>query len=198
MILHSLEPWLIARHEPNRERTAAVSLAQAGFECWFPTYLEVRPLPLRKVPPRKRHLAAYFLREIRCARFPGYLFVRPLPFCRYDLNRLVELRGCGGVVTLGGKAAKIQDFDVELMRLAEAQGKFDVHIGVGRRRYFIERENCSMASIRSRSAISKKFPNVDESREFRLLVDALGRIARIIGQAEGDETGLSAQGVVSR
>src|SRR5262245_66502913 len=89
-------------------------------------------MPLRKIAPSKRRLAHLFVQEVRRPRFVGYILVRPLPWCRHDLNRLFELHGCGGVVTLGGKVAKVEDFDVEIMRLAEARGVFDVHAGVGR------------------------------------------------------------------
>ena len=133
MIIHSIAPWFLARYQPNLERTARNSLARAGFECWYPTYLDIRPMPLRKISASKRRLGHLFVQEIRRPRFVGYILVRPLPWCRQDLNRLFELPGCGAVVTLGGKAAKVEDFDAELMRLAEARGVFDVHTGVGRR-----------------------------------------------------------------
>lgn len=187
MILHSLDPWLLARHQPSLERTAVKSLWRVGFECWFPTYRQLRPTPLRYVPPNKRHQAAWYLREVRCARFPGYLLIRPLPFCEWDVNRLADLRGCGSIVSVNGRTAKIQDYEVELMRIAEANGLFDQHIGVGRRRYTITPENG-----REWFGKGEKPINLDVSGEFRLFVDSLGRIARMI---EGDETSLSENGV---
>src|SRR5262245_59836390 len=81
VILRSFDPWFIARHRPNAERTALTSLARTGFEAWFPTYLDIRPTPLRKLTASKRRLAHLHVTEIRRPRFPGYLLVRPLPVC---------------------------------------------------------------------------------------------------------------------
>jgi hypothetical protein len=186
VILHSLDPWLLARHQPSLARTAIKSLWRVGFEVWFPTHRQLRPLPLRMVPAHKRHLAAYYLRGIRCPRFPGYLLIRPLPFCEWDVNRLADLRGCGSIVSVDGRTAKIQDFEVELMRIAEATGVFDQYVGVGRRRYTITPENGQEWIWHS-----EKAQNLDGSGKFRLFVDSLGRIARMI---EGDETSLSENG----
>src|SRR5262245_4168871 len=129
--LHSIDPWFLARYQPALERAARENLCRVGFENWYPSIVDVRSVPLRKIPPKKRHLAPRMLQQIRRPRFVGYILIRPLPWCRWDVNRLFDLTGCGNVVSNGEHPAKIQDFDVELMRLAEARGKFDTFAAVG-------------------------------------------------------------------
>jgi hypothetical protein len=182
VIIHSIAPWFLARYQPNLERTARNSLARAGFECWYPTYLDIRPTPLRKISPSKRRLAHLFVQQIRRPRFVGYILARPLPWCRHDLNRLFELPGCGAVVTLGGKAAKVEDFDVEIMRVAEVRGTFDTWVGVGPKGRF----RVSPAAVDQRwIAQGKKLLAVDEARKLHLAADALGRIGRLVDEANG-------------
>lgn len=186
MLLHSIDPWFLARHQPNLERTARNSLARAGFECWFPSYLDIRPTPLRKISPSKRRLAHLFVTEVRRARFPGYLLIRPLPWCQHDPNRLCELHGCGGIVSLGGKVAKIEDFDVELMRLHEAKGTFDTYAGGGARgRYRISRAAADQTWIGQGKNLLR------QARELQLAIDALGRVAQLVN---GAETALAPKG----
>jgi hypothetical protein len=180
VIIHSIEPWFLARYQPNLERTARNSLARAGFECWFPTYVDIRPLPLRKINPSKRRLAHLFVQEIRRPRFVGYILVRPLPWCRHDLNRLFELHGCGGIVSLGGKAAKIEDFDVEIMRLAEARGTFNTMAGIGKR----GRYRVSPAGLDQRwTGLGKTVLGHEEAKRLHLAIDAFGRIAQLVTHA---------------
>src|SRR5262245_24318212 len=180
VIIHSIAPWFLARYQPNLERTARDSLARAGFECWYPTYLDVRPLPLRKISPSKRRLAHLFVQEIRRPRFVGYILVRPLPWCRQDLNRLFDLPGCGALVHVAGATARVPDYDVELLRLAEANGKFDVHAGVGRH----GRYKVTAAGLDRRwEDQGRKLLAAHEAKRLRLTLDALGRVARLVEHA---------------
>jgi len=182
VIIHSIAPWFLARYQPNLERTARDSLARAGFECWYPTYLDIRPTPLRKISPGKRRQAHLFVQEVRRPRFVGYILVRPLPWCPHDLNRLFELHGCGGIVSLGGKVARVEDYDVEIMRLAEARGTFDTVVGVGSRgRYKVT----PAALDRRWTGQGKNLLRQDEARKLQLAVDALGRVARLVEHANG-------------
>jgi hypothetical protein len=183
VIIHSIAPWFLARYQPNLERTARNSLARAGFEVWFPTFVDIRPTPLRKISPSKRRLAHLFMDEVRRPRFPGYLLIRPLPWCIHDPNRVRELSGCGGIVTLGGKVAKVEDFDVEIMRIAEAAGTFDTYAGIGKR----GRYRVAPAALDQRWTGQGRRLLLDhrEARRLHLAVDALGRIAQLVDQANG-------------
>lgn len=179
--LHSIDPWFLARYQPALERTARANLFRVGFENWYPTIIDVRPVPLRKIPPKKRHLAARMMQEIRRPRFVGYILIRPLPRCRFDINRLFELTGCGSIVSNGEHPAKIEDFDVELMRVAQASGQFDTYTAVAPR-FRIKLDDQSYQQWTSQA---QKFLNVDDAGKFRLFIDTIGRIERIIAQAEG-------------
>src|SRR5262245_52961137 len=180
MILHSFDPWLIARYRPNQERVACASLGRAGFEAYAPSYVHIRPLPLRKVPPRKRHVRHLYVEETRCPRFVGYIFIRTLAWCRQDPNRLAELPGCGALVSVGGVVAKVEDFDIELMRLAEARGTFDTVIGVGRRRYRIAK----LQDDRQWVGQNSRLLNREDARTLQLSVGAFGHVSRVLKQAE--------------
>jgi hypothetical protein len=186
--LHSLAPWFLARYQPSLERTARENLTVAGYENWYPSFVDFRPMPLRKIPPKKRHLAQWFVQEVRRPRFVGYILIRPLPWCPCDVNRLFDLTGCGSIVAIGGVPAKIQDFDVELMRLAEARGKFDTYSGAAFGRYRISHID---RNLNPWVAQGKKLLNLDEARNLRLLIDALGRIATVISAAEEPEIAFS-------
>jgi hypothetical protein len=71
------------------------------------------------------------------------------------------------------------------MRIAEARGEFDTYCGTGERGRFrvstIEQTHNPWAEQ------GKKLLNLDEARKFRLSIDALGRVASIISQAEEPE-----------
>lgn len=183
MVLHSIAPWFLARYQPSLERTARENLSRVGFENWYPTILDMRALPLRKIPPKKRHLAPRFIQEVRRPRFVGYILIRPLPICRFDINRLFDLTGCGSVVSCGEHAARIEDFDVELMRLAEARGTFDTFIGAASQ----YRTRISKQAQETWTAQGKRLLALDEARKLGLCVDAFGRIEQLIAQARGPE-----------
>ena len=179
--VHSIEPWFLARYQPALERTARENLCRVGFENWYPSIVDVRAVPLRKIPPKKRHLAARMLQEIRRPRFVGYILIRPLPWCRWDINRLFDLTGCGSIVVSAGHPAKIEDFDVEIMRLCEARGVFDTFVGVAPRFRIRIVEQTHQQWVEQ----GKKFLNLDDARKFRVFLDAFGRVERIIAQVEG-------------
>jgi len=180
-VVHSIAPWFLARYQPALERTARENLCRVGFENWYPTIIDLRAVPLRKIPPKKRHLAQRMVQEIRRPRFVGYILIRPLPWCRWDINRLFDLTGCGGIVSNGEHPAKIEDFDVELMRIAEARGVFDTFVGVAPR----FRIQLNEQTHQQWTAQAQKILNLDEARKFRVFIDAFGRIERIIAHVEG-------------
>ena len=39
--LHSLAPWFIARYQPRLEKTARANLTIAGFENWYPSFVDI-------------------------------------------------------------------------------------------------------------------------------------------------------------
>ena len=185
-LVHSLAPWFLARYQSGLERTARENLCRVGYENWYPTLVDIRPRPLKTIPPKLRHLAPWFVRKVRRPRFPGYILIRPLPWCRYDVNRLFDLTGCGGIIAIDGLPVKIQDFDIELMRLAEARGQFDTWTGRGSGgKYRIT--GTVDDSHKEWVEQGQKFLNVDESRKFALLVDAFGRFATVISTVEEPE-----------
>lgn len=178
--VHSLDPWFVARYLPRLERTARQILGSVGFENWYPTVIAFKPMPLRKISPAKRHLAQWFIREQRKPRFQGYILVRPLPWCRHDINRLCELSGCGSIVTFAGKPARVQDFDVEIMRIAEATGLFDEITYAGPPgRYRITR---TVEATTEWVSQGKRLLELDETRKFRVFLDALGRFERVVAE----------------
>lgn len=177
--VYSMDPWWLARYQPRMEKTAMDSLNRAGFECWYPIYRAFRQTALRHIPPKKRRMAAQFITETRNARFPGYILIRRVFGCS-DVNRLFDLKGCGGIVKTAGDVAKIEDYDVELMRLAEADRRFDSYELYSHGRFRIT----SLTSAEPWTAQSKLLDRVDESGRTSLMVDAYGRVAQLIAQAD--------------
>lgn len=180
--VYSMEPWYLARYEPQMEKTAIDSLNREGFECWYPTFKDVRQLALRKIPPKKRHQAGLYIEEVRRPRFAGYILIRRL-FGYFDVNRLFDLKGCGSVVKLGGCPAKVIDYDVELMRLAEADGIYDAHeLHIKHKGYKVTQ----LQETESKRWVgqSKALGRLDESGRTSLMVDAFGRVAHLIASAD--------------
>jgi transcription antitermination factor NusG len=183
--LHSHAPWWIARYQQNLENTAFHHLRRAGFEHWTPTFKNVRQMPLSKVPPKKRKHAKSFLQQVRKKRFPGYVFIRRA-FGSFDINRLFDLRGCGSVVTVSGSAALVKDFDVELMRVAEADGTFDVYqFNSMPMAYF------KVDWIKGDDGLKQQWDSIgptrcrlDDSRRLSLSSDAFGRVSHLIASAD--------------
>lgn len=183
--VHSLKPWWIARYNQQLERTALHHLLREGFECFSPTYRDVRQQPLRKVPPKKRKNAAMFLVQVRKKRFPGYVFIRRA-FGHFDINRLFDLRGCGSIVTVSGQAALVADYDIELMRLAETDGRFDVYQLRGMPLAYFKVE-----TLEGDSDLKKQWDTqgplrmpLAESKDLSLTVDAFGRVSHLIAHAD--------------
>lgn len=177
--VYSMAPWWLGRYQPRMEKTAMDSLNREGFECWYPSYRAFRQTPLRHIPPKKRHMASQFITETRNARFPGYMLIRRVFGC-FDVNRLFDLKGCGGIVKSGGEVAHIQDYDVELMRLAEADKRFDSYELYSHARFRIT----PLTAAEPWMAQCKLLDRVDESGKTSLMVDAYGRVAQLIAQAD--------------
>jgi len=183
--LHSHDPWLIARYQQQLEKTAMHHLVREGFECWTPSYKDVRQMPLRRIPPKKRRQAAMFVEQVRKKRFPGYIFIRRAAG-HFDVNRLFDLRGCGAVVTVSGMPAHVPDLDIELMRLAESDGTHDVYTFHGRAIAHLKVTHLDGdTDIKAQwDTISPRKMLLDDSGKLSLTVDAFGRVARLIAQAD--------------
>lgn len=183
--VHSHDPWWLARYRQQMEKTAFHNLSREGFECWTPTYKSVRQLPLRKVPPKRRNQAKLYLEQVRLKRFPGYVLIRRT-FGHFDVNRLFDLAGCGGVVTMGGKPVLVQDFDVELMRLTESDGTHDVYqlrsmpLAYYKVNYLSGEEDLK----RQHDSIGPMKRRLDDSDGLSLKVDAFGRVSHLIAGAD--------------
>lgn len=119
-----LDPWLIAYSRPRQEHIAKTSLEREGFECWYPLRKIVSTRPLRTISSKTRHRRRFECVEKVEPVLRGYLFIRRL-FGWFDLGRIYELSGCGGLCKFGQEDATVQDFHVELLRLAEADGRFN-------------------------------------------------------------------------
>jgi hypothetical protein len=182
--VYSMDPWWLARYLPQLEKTAMNSLNREGFECWYPTYRWFKQTPLRYIPPKKRHMASQFITETRLPRFPGYLLIRRV-FGDFDVNRLFDLEGCGSIVKSAGYVAYIEDYEVELMRLAEASGAFDAHELTSHKRFRVT----ALGKEERWSGQSRLLDRVDESGRTSLMVDAFGRVAHLIAGAEQDQSG---------
>lgn len=182
------DPWWIMRVQSNCYRTAEDSLKREGFESYSPIYKVLGPTPLMLIPPKKRHQSGLYKREIRRRRFDGYIFVRRM-FGVYDANRMFDLNGCGAIVKIAAPLdevnetrfvpALVPDHEVELMRLIEADGTMDEVQVESYRGYRVTR-----LSDQQWVGQSKIVGRLDEQSKTVLFVETMGRIARLIAQAD--------------
>lgn len=128
--LHSMEPWWIMQSKPNCERIAVDALARNGFEAWYPTYRHFSRVPLRKIASNMRHKAKNKIQMRVRMLMPGYILIRRL-FGSFDVYRLYDLDGCGGLCVLDGDngevPATLADHEVEILRLRVASRADDVY-----------------------------------------------------------------------
>lgn len=173
------DPWWIMRVQPNSYRAAEDSLKREGFECYSPTFKVIEPMPLMFIPPKKRHQANLYKREVRRRRFDGYIFVRRM-FGSFDVNRLFDLSGCGGVLKSAGHLALVSDVEVELIRLVEADGTMDEVVLERHRGYRVTK----LAGGAQWTGKSKIVGRLDDPSKTVLFVETQGRIARLITHAD--------------
>jgi len=173
------DPWWIVRVKTNSYKTAENSLKREGFECYSPTFKVLTSVPLRFVPPKKRHQATLYRREIRRRQFDGYIFVRRM-FGNFDLNRMFDLDGCGAIIRAAGTIGLVLDYDIELMRLVEMDGTMDQVTVETFRGYKVTRLNDDQQWEGS----SKIIGRLDDSQRTVLFVERMGRIAQLISRAD--------------
>lgn len=176
---YSHDPWWIVRVQANAYRTAEYELQRAGFESYSPTYKVLGPMPLRMIPPKRRHQSGLYKREVRKRRFEGYIFVRRM-FGTYDANRFFDLRGCGSIIRSVGSIAMVHDYEVELMRLVEADGTMDEVVVEAYRGYRVS----PIAAQKVWNGKSNIVGRLDSAAGTVLFVERMGRIAQLISQAD--------------
>jgi hypothetical protein len=109
--------------------------------------------------------------------FPGYIFVRRM-YGGFDIFQAYELTGVIGLCCVGDRAAEVEDFIIESLRLDEARGKYDDrsvsddrrHVRMAVRNYFKRAVNKNPQRI---------VGTLDESSGSTLFVEELGRVTRI-------------------
>lgn len=177
------DAWWIMRVQPNCYRAAEDSLKREGFETYSPTYKVIEPMPMRFIPPKKRHQSNLYKREARKRRFDGYAFVRRMFGC-FDVNRLFDLNGCGALIKTAGHPALVSDLEVEVMRLCEADGTMDEIVVERYRGYRVSK----LASGTQWTGQSKIIGRLDAADKTVLFVETQGRIARLIAEADPAES----------
>lgn len=121
-----LDDWLLAYSHPHAQHLARKSLEREGFEVFYPLRKVVSCRPASSLPSKTRHRRRFEIVERIEAVLGCYLMLRRL--CGvFDMGRLRELHGVGGLCHMGNTAATIRDFEVELLRLAEAHGRFNIY-----------------------------------------------------------------------
>ena len=183
--LHCFDAWWIARCRPKSHHSAKDALMREGFEVWYPQGRLLSRMPDRYVGPKKRKQRQLVLREDVRVPYGDYLFLRRL-FGSFSLLRLFDLNGLYGICLTGEAPATIQDYEIEMLRLAEYDNKFD------RCDQSITAKQLRLAEIRkTRSAADRGITEpithriLDTTRQTILFVEAFGRITRVVA-GEGD------------
>lgn len=182
---HCFDPWWLARCQPGQNRRAATSLARAGFEVWYPAGRRLSKMPHRLITKKKRKLKQQVLREDVAYPYGEYLFIRRL-FGSFSLPRLFELDGVHGLCMFAETPAYVQDFEIEVLRLCEYRGEFDVCDTPMGSRALLLAEIRQTEAAKERWKDRRTFTSVlDGSRKKILFVEEFGRITRVIA-GEGD------------
>lgn len=122
--VQSFDPWIIGYAAPQSEHIAKASLEREGFEVWYPIRKIVTTRPQRSLPSKTRHRRRHEVLERLMPVLSGYLFIRRLTG-NYDLGLLRELAGVNGLCRFGEIIATLADFEIEILRLAEADGRYN-------------------------------------------------------------------------
>lgn len=181
--LHSMLPWCVARSDPSacfgltRALGAAKhSLEREGFESWWPTYEVTVTPPLASLPSKTRHRARLMARREVKPLLGAYFFMRRL-WGDFGLGDLWQLQGVSGVCQFGEHVALIPDYEVELLRVACAKGKFDqVQVGAVQGRYPHSIVYEHLAAEREGRMIKE----VDESGRLVQFFEKLGRVVQVV------------------
>jgi hypothetical protein len=180
---HGIEPWTILRCVGRMEATACEWLERNGFECWYPKGRFIRTVPLRHLPSKTRHKRAQMeVVETMRAAYPGYVLVRRM-FGDFDLNRLFALPGIIGICCFGERVAVVPDYDVELVRLDEARGRFDQFANAAAERAYFYKIAKSDEDKRY-SGDSRVVGRACESGLTVTFQKTLGRVTRIIAASD--------------
>lgn len=179
--LNCFDPWWIARAKTNANRLARESLEREGFEVWYPQGRMLTAMPNWRLSPKRRNQKSRpVLREDVRLPYGDYIFIRRLFGC-YSLLRLFDLNGVGGICMFGETFAKVEDFEIEMLRLAEYDGRFDKCDAV------ISAKQLQLAEIRKTKAAEDRgimepitHTILDPTQQTILFVEAFGRITRTV------------------
>jgi hypothetical protein len=178
--VHCFDPWFIAKAEQLARRRAEASLKREGFEVWYPAGRLLTSMPQRMLTANQRHARQKYLRESMRLPYGDYVFLRRL-FGSYDLSRLYDLSGVIGLCMIGEQPAMLQDFEVEMLRLAEFDGVFD------RCEALVSEKQLQLAKITRTKAADERWNKqpvthsvLDESKRRLYFVEAFGRITRVV------------------
>jgi Transcription termination factor nusG len=179
------DDWWVGYSLSNAQHIAQQALGREGFECWYPIRKVVSRRPASSLPSKTRHKRRFEMIERTEPVLGSYLFIRRL-FGTFDLAELYKLPGVGSICRLGPGIASIKDWEVELLRLAESRGRFNVfHVSVpGAYRVAIEPDP-RLADPSDRAAPyvgTTRWPrrSLDDSARTLVFVQDLDRIVRII------------------
>lgn len=187
-----LDDWLLAYSHPHAQHLARASLEREGFEVFYPLRKVVTRKPSSSLPSKTRHRRRFEIVERIEPVLGAYLMLRRL--CGvFDLGRLRELHGVGGLCHIGKTAATIRDHEVELLRLAEAHGRFNLyHASVpGTYRVAIEidpRVTDSKTERGNWHGVTRATGRLDGTIRTMVFREELGRVIRLIECDEAART----------
>lgn len=177
---HCFDPWVIARVLSRAHDVAAVSLKRSGFEMWFPAGRRFRLMPKRHLTRTRRNSRRVVLREELERPYGDYVFVRRL-FGDQSLWRLFELNGVLGVCAFGEKIATVPDFEIEMLRLYEYDGRFDrCDFGISAKQFQLAEIVRTRAALQRSKSDAEAFKILDANGEAVHFIEQFGRITRVV------------------
>lgn len=183
--LHSMDRWMIAQCKSRSEQTVREHLLREGFEAWHPTFRLHRPISPSKLSSKNRHKRRHEIEVVTCALYPGYVLFRRM-FGEYPLSKLHDIPCCGGLCvyydpqTDAAMPASLNDYEVELMRRAEARGLHDQFTGGTEKRYGHGVVNLDAKALKQVDMRGRAIGRLDESLRTSLFIEQGDRILRVI------------------
>lgn len=185
--LHPIGPWLLVRTAPRMEKTARLWLLRVGIEAWYAKGRRVSLTPLRRLPSKTRHKRVRQVIAKEFPAFPGYVLARPVFGLNYG-RQICELPGVIGACCFGNTVAKVQDYEVEVLRRYENIGIFDIFATSEAEHTYAQQSERAYKLAGGAKAVwagqGKRMYRTCESGEIVTFKQNLGRIDRVISLQE--------------
>lgn len=116
--------FLIARVVHRTDSQALDALARYGVETYYPTMIELKSVPLRKLSTAQRNSGNKIQKPVKVAMFPRYLFLEDC-HRRADWGEIEEQSGIAGFACENNNMVRVPYDQIERLKRQENGGMID-------------------------------------------------------------------------